>query len=370
MLPLLRSYRKLRAQAKRLPGALASHDFALALMPISAEQRLMLRRNNAARLAAQQVLAADPNNPAAWEDLGDANFRFQRHAAAIACYSRALAIAPENPNVWGKRSAAIRACGKQARPFNFDAERTTAPEDADSWGRRAASLAASKRFVEAVAAADCALAINSRHMVAKRVGLRCRIVSCDWGRRDEDERCVAEDLRHGLDITTPSGNRAISDSEAQNLLAARLWIKRFTRPAEALWRNERYRHDRIRLAYLSSEFHDHPVGRQIVGVFEHQNRAQFDTIAISLGGPNASAERHRIQAACDRFVSVHDMNDEQIAAMIREMEIDIAIDLDKLAARADRESLPDGQLPCKSATLGTLERQVHRSSTISSQIEH
>lgn len=334
VLPPLRTYRKLRGQVLRLRDLLASHHLGLAIIPVSSEQRLVLRRFNAARSKAERALAQNPNNWEAWQDLGDALFRLARHDAAINAYDKALAHVPEDRTLWQKRNAAIRARGGPTSSLDVGEQSTLDPDSADGWARQAAAFAVSKRFAEAVSAADRALTINPTHQLAMRVGIRSRILSCDWRRSEEDEHRVADAFGAGLALLTPAGNRAICDSEAQNLVAAQLWVRPLTHLTAPQPHSRRYSHDRIRLAYLCSEYHEHPVGRQVVGVFEHHDRTRFDVTAISLGGPNSSAIRRRIEAACDKFISVHDLSDEQVAGTIREMEIDIAIDLDRFAARA------------------------------------
>ncbi len=41
-------------------------------------------------------------------------------------------------------------------------------------------------------------------------------------------------------------------------------------------------HDKIRIAYVSADFRDHPVAAQIVELFERHDRTRFETIAVSL----------------------------------------------------------------------------------------
>ena len=326
LLPLVRTYRYVRAQAERLRDALASHELALTVMPVSAELRLRLRRHHAARSDANRSLAADPNNAAAWHRLGNALSGLKRHKAAIACYDKALALTPENRTIWRDRGATIHASKRRTANTGVNEEPTADPQDADSWAVRAGFLLTAERFGEAAAASDCALAINPQHLAAARIGIRSRLAACDWRKREEDERRILEGLRTGLPIITPFNHRAISDSEAQNLIAARVWANAIPRP-KPLWLGENYRHDRIRIAYLSAEFHDHPIPVLIAGVFEHHDRTRFETTAISLGPDNESTMRRRIEAAFDRFIDVRALRDAQIATMMREMEIDIAIDL-------------------------------------------
>ena len=54
------------------------------------------------------------------------------------------------------------------------------------------------------------------------------------------------------------------------------------KPLPPLWRGETYRHDRIRLAYVSSDFREHAVAFQLAPLIERHDRTQFQVIGISL----------------------------------------------------------------------------------------
>src|SRR5262249_46546503 len=108
---------------------------------------------------------------------------------------------------------------------------------------------------------------------------------------------------------------------------ARIYAKDKYPPRAALWRGERYRHDKIRLGYLSADFRNHAVASLTAAVFEHHDRARFETIAFSFCSENRGAMRMRLEAAFDRFIDVERDTDERIAARIREMEIDVIVDL-------------------------------------------
>ena len=327
LLPLVRGWRGLRAGAGRARDRLAGHEAALALLPLPGEERRLWQRRHAVHAAARQAVAADPSDLSAWSNLGDALFELKRYEQAIACYEKVLASAPGNRSVW-RKCARARAAHSGAAGWNdAGAEPTPDPEDADAWARRAGFLVAAERFSEAAAASDRALAINPDHLVARRIAIGARINCCDWRRRDADKRWVSESLKAGRHALTPFTHRAISDSDAENLLSARLWAKGIPRPAKPLWNGEAYRHDRIRLAYLSAEFRDHPTAILIAGVLEHHDRTRFEVTAVSLGAKTAAPLRRRIEAACERMIEVEDLNDAEVAAAVRTLEIDIAIDL-------------------------------------------
>jgi len=65
----------------------------------------------------------------------------------------------------------------------------------------------------------------------------------------------------------------------------------------------------------------------MAGVFEHHDKSRFETIAVSWSNNDRSEMRDRVVRAFDQFVEVGDRADREIAAMLREREIDIAIDL-------------------------------------------
>lgn len=203
---------------------------------------------------------------------------------------------------------------------------TANAEDANTWVDRAQSLLAAKRFAEAVEASDCVLALNPENIPAMKIGINARIKSCDWRRREDDKHRITEMLRAGQSIVGPLNHRAICDSEAEHLVLAQLQAKRFQVPVRALWRGETYRHKKIRIAYISTDFREHVLSGAIVGCFEHHDKTRFETTAISLGPNDRSAMRQRLEEAFDRFIDVENLCDAEIAKTIRDLEIDIAID--------------------------------------------
>jgi predicted O-linked N-acetylglucosamine transferase (SPINDLY family) len=94
-----------------------------------------------------------------------------------------------------------------------------------------------------------------------------------------------------------------------------------------LWRGERYDHARIRIAYVSGDFRVHPVAMLMAGVFEHHDRARFETIGVSFGPDDGSELRARVAGAFEHFLDVRGKSDGEIARMLREREVDIVVDL-------------------------------------------
>jgi protein O-GlcNAc transferase len=87
------------------------------------------------------------------------------------------------------------------------------------------------------------------------------------------------------------------------------------------------RNERIRIAYLSSDFHNHPTAHLTLGIFGKHDRNRFEVYCYSIGYPDESTFRKRIAADCDKFVDVHSLGVREIAQRIYHDEIDILIDM-------------------------------------------
>jgi predicted O-linked N-acetylglucosamine transferase (SPINDLY family) len=62
-------------------------------------------------------------------------------------------------------------------------------------------------------------------------------------------------------------------------------------------------------------------------VFERHDRSRFQTVAMSFGLDDGSAMRRRLETAFDRFIDIEGVGDLDAARTLKEMEIDIAVDL-------------------------------------------
>jgi predicted O-linked N-acetylglucosamine transferase (SPINDLY family) len=183
-----------------------------------------------------------------------------------------------------------------------------------------------RRFEEAAAGYRDVLAKDPGYEYA-RGGLLFSLQSCcDWTSRDDDLRTLQTDLKAGRVVVAPFTSLALLDDPADMQAVARSFVAKQHPPQEPLRRSVRSSHDRIRVAYLSANFNDHAVARLIGGVFECHDKRRFETAGIGFGA--AKGEMHaRIARAFDRFLDVRDKNDRDVAQLIAEMEVDIAVDL-------------------------------------------
>ena len=311
------------------------------------------RRLKEAYQSAGRALADNPNDAAPWRELASGLHKARRYEEAIACYDRALALAGDDAATWRDRARVLLDSGDTSTAVaNLDKAVALSPEDALAWTFRAHALAASGRIAEAVVASDRALTLDPKSISAARVSIHALLFSCDWPRREEVKRLVHDGIKAGQDLVTPFIHLAISDSEEQNLAVAKIWAKRVPPSSTPLWRGERYEHERIRIAYISTDFRDTLSVNAIAGGFESHDKERLELTGVSLSPGDGSDTRRRIEAAFDHFIDAEKMSDAAVAQLLREAEIDIAIDLNGYAGNRRTGILAQRPAPIQVNYLG------------------
>jgi predicted O-linked N-acetylglucosamine transferase (SPINDLY family) len=320
----------------RLPEALESYDAALRInadfagaWQNRASTLLALQNYTEALSSYNKALAIAPDNVEALTSRGALHTRLQRYAEAFVDFDRAVGIRPDNAAAWAGRGIALARLGHDEDAFkSFDAALRLQPGDRLTLHNRASLNSRLARYEEARRDAEALLALDPDYPLARGLVMHARLHICDWRGLPEARQEISSALQRGVRAIYPFGHLAISDSPAEQLQCARL-TARDSYPAAAtpLWRGERYRHDKIRIAYLSGDFYAHAIPFLIAGVFEHHDRDRFETFAVSYAPDDQSEMRTRLERAFTRFMDVREESDVAIAAMLREWEIDIAIDL-------------------------------------------
>jgi len=84
---------------------------------------------------------------------------------------------------------------------------------------------------------------------------------------------------------------------------------------------------RLRIGYLSADFHAHATAFLAAGLFEYHDRGRFEVVAYSTGPDDRSAMRERLVRGFDRFVDAAGWPALRLANAIRNDAIDILVDL-------------------------------------------
>ena len=305
----------------------------------------------------------NPNSPDAYYNRGCALQKLERDEEAIECFERALALKPDYLEAKFNYGTSLLRVKRYAGALTaFESVVRATPLDAEAWHNRAGALLGLERTREAIACYGRALELapESTKTLSKRggvlMGLRCfeeaardfekvaardpeleqalgnltysRLHVCDWRDFDKNRQAIDAALRDGKPVIPPLSYIIFGSSPELQRRCAQFWsAKEYPPASDPLWNGERYRHEKIRVGYVSADFRTHAVAFLIAGVIERHDRDAFEIIGISLGKDDDTEMRTRLKGAFDRFIDVHKATDREAAALMREHEVDIAVDL-------------------------------------------
>lgn len=328
------AHAKSLSEVEKPVTALEAVDRALAIAPRLAEAWqgrgnvcLGLKRCDDALSAFDRALALKPTLAGAWLGRGNVLRTIKQHHAASAAYDKALSLDPGLAAAWVGRGTVLfelrhyeAALAAVERAIELD------PGLAAAWHGRGEIMSKFRKYGEAFTAFDRAFQLDPTLQQLAGQRMYVKLLLCDWRNLDNDSIQLLNAVREGKSASVPFPILAVASSPADQLAVAQRYVQDQLR-FPPLWCGDRYVHDRIRIAYLSADFGEHPVARLLVGLLERHDRSRFEVTAISLGLAESSPLRQRIMNAVDHFIPVADDNDEAVAALVRRREIDIVVDL-------------------------------------------
>lgn len=350
----------------RAGEALAHYERAMALKPAlvshgNALQQLKLY--GAAVESYERALAAEPNNPEALSNCASALLSLKRPEEALQLCERAIQLKADFPEAYNNLGGALRRLGRYAeaaaaietalrfRPDYAAAYSNMAnillgnhqvqeavgycdkaialdPQLAEAYDQRGGALNKLGRPEEAIASFLRLLELAPDFNFARGALASARMACCDWTEYEAARERIVAGVGAGKAVIQPFTLLALDDSPELHLKAARILAAEQMPPSSRLsWSGRKYRHDRIRIAYLSGDYHQHATSLLMAGLFETHDDTRFETTAISFGPNDNGPMRQRLQRAFDRFVDVRNESDAQVASLMQSLEIDIAVDL-------------------------------------------
>jgi predicted O-linked N-acetylglucosamine transferase (SPINDLY family) len=292
---------------------------------------LLAKENRLDQAAAhyRRVLALRPDLAEAHNSLGTVLSDQGRPAEALACFGRAVALRPDFAEAHFNQGIALKKAGNPVDALNcYDKALALKPDYVEAYNNRGNVLKDLKRPAEALASFEATLTIAPDHPYAFGAMADAALACCDWRRT----AVIAEELKsrieRGTSIVSPFTLLGYSGDPPLQLECARRFVadKLPGRPPP-LWTGAISHHDKLRIAYLSAAYNLHPRAFLMVQLVELHDRARFEVVGISLGRDDQSDIRARLVRSFDQFHDVQSMSDLDVAKLLNDLQIDIAVDL-------------------------------------------
>lgn len=264
-----------------------------------------------------------------FQRLGDSLFKLTRYDDAIISYDHAIRLEPQARHSFLNKATALLSENRFAEALTtYDDLRKFAPIDFDQLMGRGVALVELGRLEEAVLHLAYALKLKPSHPYL--TGLLAYISArvCDWTLMDGLLPRLAEGLLEGEPVAKPFVLFSLTDDPVLHYQAARSWASKLNSITPKLGPiTASRRKNKIHIAYVSADFHDHATSYLMAQLFELHDRSRFEITAISFGPDKPGPMRNRLLAAFDRFEDVRGRGDVEVAKLCRDLEVDIAVDL-------------------------------------------
>ncbi|MGB7367561.1 MAG: tetratricopeptide repeat protein, partial [Methylovirgula sp.] len=202
------------------------------------------------------------------------------------------------------------------------------PDMAEAHCNLGAAYETARRITEASEAYAKALALNPDLLGVRTQLCYLRRCACDWTGPSGEETDLAERVARHQSPIPPFALLSMEIPPAIQLHVARLWAASLrAKPSFAHRRPAPGKKKKLKIGYLSGDFHRHATAHLMAELFERHDRTRFEIIAYSLGRDDRSEMRYRLGRAFDRFVDLHDLNDTEAAQLIHADQIDILVEL-------------------------------------------
>ena len=360
-----------RRSLGRPAEALADYDRALSLKPDFVDAMynrgvalLDLERAADALAMFDAVAGAYQNNAELWNNRGVALWNLKRPDEALTSYRRALDLEPGFAEAWGNSGLALRDMSRfdEARasfetvltlePGNavamnshgnvlrdmkkydeaiqsYSAAIQARPSYAEALINRGYTQWALKRYEAGTADVELALTLEPEYPYGRGELLHARMYAADWRDFAGAKADLLALVRAGKRAIQPFDFQAIVETPADAQACSRIWVrdKYPEMPSRPHDRLARAGAGKIRVGYVSGEFRQQATALLMAGLYERHDREKFEIIALDCGRNDQSPMRARLEKAFDRWIGIAGLSDEQAADVIRDVGIDILVNL-------------------------------------------
>jgi protein O-GlcNAc transferase len=326
--------------------------------------------------AFRRAIALEPANGRGHNNLGLALLRAGDPAAALGALTQAVAVDPQNALAHFNRGLAQEACTHQpAARKSFERALELEPHLAQARLRLSTLLertdpaAARRERWRAQESAAINLMTAGQHSKARTLlaqlldagatlpyleGLKfhCELWDCDWSQYEARHAALDAKVREGLPVDLPFAHFVHSDSAEAQRRCAEIFVADRYPPRSVAATEGGGENERITVAYLSPDFHQHATAYLVAGLFEAHDRRRFRIIAASYGADDDSPMRARLIHAVEEFVDLKGRTDAEFVAALRARGVQIAVDLKGHTGGARTEVLAQRVAPVQVNFLG------------------
>jgi protein O-GlcNAc transferase len=311
----------------------------------------------------QKILKISPGNEKALCSMGRLLAERGSTEMAIQYFSKCIEVNPGNVDAMSAMAQICRQRNDLAASREIlDAALAINPSHLESCYGMAVISEEESRWRDAMQFAERVLKNNINYQGALGILINAQSRLCNWSNWSQIHANFSAIMRAGVCPISPFVCLGFLDDPAIQKRVAENFFETTVKKAALQWgaatekcnnSPDPFIRRKIRIAYISPDFRDHPVSHLIADTIEGHDRETFEVYAVHLSSV-CDKWTDRIERACDHFIKVDGLPPPLISARLRALGIDVAIDLAGYTHQAKPEIFAIGVAPVQIHYIGHL----------------
>jgi len=319
----------------KINDAIASYDKAINIKP---DHELYLFRGIAfhelkkldeALTSYDESIKLKPDACVAYSNRGQVLVELKKIKDGITDFDKAIQINSNFIIARYNRGLALRLLGKNEESIEaFKAIIQIEPNHLKSLYELALIYKVSNEFNLTLTYCAQILKIDPNHNQTIILSIKTRKITCDWTCYEKDISYALKKINDDEESVGPFSSLSFFNDPAIQKKIIGAYSSKYYPPNNFFNKILPYKkHKKIRIAYFSPDFYNHPVSNLTVELIEKHDKSKFEIYGFSLVDWPDDEVNTRLKKAFTEFIPLGEKFSKDVVSLARKMEIDIAIDL-------------------------------------------
>ena len=277
----------------------------------------------------KKAIEINPNNPAYYLNLGNALSELRLFEECLESYDKAIELKSDYASAYANRGHVLLSHLNDpagALVF-FEVAIGLQPDFTEALINQGQAYGQLEQFEKSINSFLKALEINPDAPFVIGKCLHHKMKICDWDNLSEGISICESLFYKGIPAAVPFESLILFDNPEIHFLSAKLSndlkFKNLVKLDQIPIRKKK---EKIRIGYYSADLYYHPVSIWLAEQLENHDKDKFELFAFCMKSV-MDPMRVRLENAFDHWIEIESMSDLQVTQRSRELEIDIAIDL-------------------------------------------
>jgi protein O-GlcNAc transferase len=301
-----------------------------------------------------RAVSASPESAMGYHALGTVQQGLGLFEDALRSFDQALVLRPDYKDVFVNKCSVLHSLNRQLDAVDVMQKALGVfPDDPTLLNNLGYLLTEFKQYSQSVSFFKRLIDIDPFYENAQGLHAYARLHACDWTDFEGNKQRIIDGINQGRRVCNPMALMALTDDpETHQKCAVEFGKVKFPVSSKPLWSGQKYNHRRRRIAFISADFREHPVGYLLIELIEKLPGYGFETIGIFTGHDDGSELYSRYRQGFTHYLSCQDKTAIDIANVLFSFECDVAIDLAGYTSGTRLDVLAHRPCPVQATYLG------------------